>query len=958
MTLYFRFRSACGLPGNMGTCFTSQADSPDSSQILLKVKTGGVSVWVPKLHSATSQADGPAGCAERTTSTTEGHIAGGETSETRTPPSSNNKSEERQVHKSAENALTTVQVPEDLGDLKDLSLNDFASSLAPDGDKLNVTLVANDEGWKITVTDQLLTELSKNPLVKLSGLVDKTDPELEAWAKKLNIKLVLPEKLIGYRGNETLSFPPDHLDIDVLIIHSYGVDLGKQAQVIKKNKKCKWVHVVHTISEELAKFGNKEIHNSEQDVQLQLCKSADLIIAIGPKVAEAYRSFLPSIDKVVFNLTPGIAHDLIDVRPVIECREIFRIIVSATSYEKYFEAKGIDIAARAINLLQDPSYHIFFLVKPKEDTKALQSNLKVHLNQKQFTIRSFKSYPKEWKKLLFQVQLAILPSRAVGFGTTILSALSAAVPVLIGGNTGLGMALKKLPGGAEYIIDSKEPQVWADKIKEVREKGVGKCSADAKQLRKEYMEKYSKEEQCHALVKKMLEMFPDKQAPDGDKLNVTLVANDEGWKITVTDQLLTELSKNPLVKLSGLVDKTDPELEAWAKKLNIKLVLPEKLIGYRGNETLSFPPDHLDIDVLIIHSYGVDLGKQAQVIKKNKKCKWVHVVHTISEELAKFGNKEIHNSEQDVQLQLCKSADLIIAIGPKVAEAYRSFLPSIDKVVFNLTPGIAHDLIDVRPVIECREIFRIMVSATSYEKYFEAKGIDIAARAINLLQDPSYHIFFLVKPKEDTKALQSNLKVHLNQKQFTIRSFKSYPKEWKKLLFQVQLAILPSRAEGFGTTILSALSAAVPVLIGGNTGLGMALKKLPGGAEYIIDSKEPQVWADKIKEVREKGVGKCSADAKQLRKEYMEKYSKEEQCHALVKKMLEMFPDKQVGRLRKSVEHVDEVHTTKEPGIQQRKISTVEHMEEVHTKEDSCFKSKIEQVKVFSPRIKGLRVGQ
>ena len=70
-----------------------------------------------------------AGCAERTTSTTEGHIGEGETSQTRTPPSSNNTSEERQVDKSAENAFTgTVQVKEDLGDLKDLSLNDFESS--------------------------------------------------------------------------------------------------------------------------------------------------------------------------------------------------------------------------------------------------------------------------------------------------------------------------------------------------------------------------------------------------------------------------------------------------------------------------------------------------------------------------------------------------------------------------------------------------------------------------------------------------------------------------------------------------------------------------------------------------------------------------------------------------------------------------------------------------------------
>ena len=383
------------------------------------------------------------------------------------------------------------------------------------------------------------------------------------------------------------------------------------------------------------------------------------------------------------------------------------------------------------------------------------------------------------------------------------------------------------------------------------------------------------------------------KAKDEDKLNVTLVTNDEGWKITVTDQLLTELAKDPSVKLSGLVEKLNPELEAWAKKLNIELFLPKEMIAFEGKEALSFPPDDLDTDVLIIHSYGIDLGKQAQVIKENKKCKWVHVVHTISEELAKFGKEEINDSEHDVQLELCECADMIIAIGPKVAEAYRTYLRSSGKYVFDLTPGIAHDLIDVRPVVDCGEIFRIMVNATYYEKYFEAKGLDIPAKAIHLLKDTSYHILFLVRSEEKTSALESHLKVHLNQKQFTVRPFKKNAKNWKTLLCQVQLAILPSRAEGFGTTILSALSADVPVLIGGNTGLGMAVKKLPSGAEYIIDSDEPKVWANKIKEAREKGTGRCSDDAKQLRKEYVAKYSRQEQCHALVKKMLEMFPDKQ-----------------------------------------------------------------
>ena len=385
----------------------------------------------------------------------------------------------------------------------------------------------------------------------------------------------------------------------------------------------------------------------------------------------------------------------------------------------------------------------------------------------------------------------------------------------------------------------------------------------------------------------------------GSKLNVTLVTNDDGWKIMVTTQLLTELAKNPSVKMSGVVARGKPELEDWAKKLNIELVNPKKWIGYSDKDCLAFPPDSLDIDILIIHSYGRDLGKQAQIIKDTKKCKWVHVVHTISEELAKYMKEEAgsqsghQESEHDVQLQLCEIADIIIAIGPKVAEAYRTYLRFRGKDVFDLTPVIVYDLIGIRPVIEHGDIFRLAVSATYFKKYFKVKGVDIAAQSIALLEDPSYRIIFIVLPGEDTKVLENLLENDINPRQFTVRPVNKNTEDLKKLLFEVHLFILPSRTEGFGTTCLSALSADVPVLVSGNTGFGMALKKLHSGGDFVIDSEKPEDWARKVEEVRAKGAKNCAFEAQQLRKEYMEKFNWTKQCDRLVKKMFEMFPEKQ-----------------------------------------------------------------
>ena len=72
-----------------------------------------------------------AGCTESTTSTTDGQRCGGESSKTKTPSSSSDTSEERQVNQSVAYATLSapVQVQEELEGVRDLSLNDFESLL-------------------------------------------------------------------------------------------------------------------------------------------------------------------------------------------------------------------------------------------------------------------------------------------------------------------------------------------------------------------------------------------------------------------------------------------------------------------------------------------------------------------------------------------------------------------------------------------------------------------------------------------------------------------------------------------------------------------------------------------------------------------------------------------------------------------------------------------------------------
>ena len=392
---------------------------------------------------------------------------------------------------------------------------------------------------------------------------------------------------------------------------------------------------------------------------------------------------------------------------------------------------------------------------------------------------------------------------------------------------------------------------------------------------------------------------------DEHALNITLATNAVGWNTTVNGQLVIELAKNPRVKVSGLVPNSTQEQKEQAKKLNIELVDAKRRIGFSANELLSFPPDSLDIDIFIIHSYGRDLGKQAQVVKESKNCKWLHVLHTVSEELEKYMNKERPgppssetDSEHKVQLALCQEADIVIAIGPKVADAFKCELRHCGKHmdVIDLTPCVIQELIGVRPHHEAGEVFRILISATYPAKYFKVKGCDIAAKAISLLQDTSYSLMFIVTPSDDAQDLQDRLlmiKEGIKLNQFTVRPFHSSMENWRKLLCEVNLVIMPSRTEGFGTSSLRAISADLPVLVSGNTGLGMSLKKLPSGRNHVVESDDPQEWADRIAQVRAKDAWSQSSEAKQLRREYMERFNWKDQCSNLVDKMIMMFPNKQ-----------------------------------------------------------------
>ena len=83
---------------------------------------------------------------------------------------------------------------------------------------------------------------------------------------------------------------------------------------------------------------------------------------------------------------------------------------------------------------------------------------------------------------------------------------------------------------------------------------------------------------------------------------------------------------------------------------------------------------------------------------------------------------------------------------------------------------------------------------------------------------------------------------------------------------------MPSRTEGFGLTALEALSAGLPILVSGNSGFGDALRSVPSGKSFVVDSEEPKVWAEAISVVRKKKRPERLKEIERLRTSYEEQF--------------------------------------------------------------------------------------
>ena len=390
-------------------------------------------------------------------------------------------------------------------------------------------------------------------------------------------------------------------------------------------------------------------------------------------------------------------------------------------------------------------------------------------------------------------------------------------------------------------------------------------------------------------------------------LKVTLLGSEwnssEGGLSTLNRELAIYLSKHPKVEVTLLVPegvcKDDEKREAGS--YGITIVEAKEQTGYDPLDWLIFPPKDLSIDVIIGH--GKKLGRQVQGIRncaEFKNCKWVQVVHTAPEDLGKFKDYANPTSKGErkhqVEVDLCKRADLVMPVGPRLTEFYSSYLQRYKKEmdVLSFTPGLfQREFGDLEQDANNNADFKVLIFGRGDKEDFELKGYNIAAKAFTdpRLEKKPYQLIFVGAPKE--KEEQEEFKERLLQcgiakEQLVVRTFIENRDSLKDLLCEVDLAIMPSKSEGFGLVALEALSAGLPILVGSRSGFAKALENVPNGYSCIVYSDDPEEWAKAIEAVRVRH-GMRLREINALKASYGEMYSWRKQCDVLVERMKKMI---------------------------------------------------------------------
>ena len=243
-------------------------------------------------------------------------------------------------------------------------------------------------------------------------------------------------------------------------------------------------------------------------------------------------------------------------------------------------------------------------------------------------------------------------------------------------------------------------------------------------------------------------------------------------------------------------------------------------------------------------------------------CKRVLFIHTSPEEIEwhKEAREDSTSAERAAerkreQLGLAKECDLVVAVGPHLAEEFGTDLHGAGCLmpIIELTPGLpersANPAGTLPPSIRCLILGRV--------EDYQLKGLDLAAKALGRVVagwklDNAPKLVVRGAPVGTDAELRGRLNADSfpTELDVVVRHYSADETAIRSDLREASLVLMPSKKEGFGLVGLEAIACGIPTLVSAASGLAATLRlSAPKHAnEWILAVTGDAVakWAERI----------------------------------------------------------------------------------------------------------------